>query len=255
MTRATHIPLTRSGAGPGLTRILSVAAGGALAVYGLTRRSKAGAALAAAGGYLVYSGVSGKELFPAALHEPLAVTHAVTIQRPVSEVFSFWRQLENLPRFMRHLESVEELGERRSRWVARGPAGTRVAWEAELIFAEPDSHLAWQSVEGSDVRHAGTVLFAPAPGERGTEVVVTLTYDAPAGRLGALLARLFGENPADTIREDLRRMKALLETGEIPTTAGQPHGPRSLKGRASVRMWGETEPEATQRAAVRRRAS
>ena len=237
-----------------LTRILSVAAGGALALYGLTRNSKTGAALAAAGGYLVYSGVSGNNLF-SATSGPIEVMHAFTINKPVAEVYAFWRQLDNLPRFLRHLESVEELDQKRSRWVARGPAGMRFQWDAELVFEEADSHLAWQTAEGSEIRNAGTVLFATAPGDRGTEIIVTLSYDAPGGRLGTLFARAFGENPEDTIREDLRRMKALLETGEIPTIAGQPHGPRSLKARATTRMWGENEPEATQRASVRRRAS
>jgi uncharacterized membrane protein len=236
-----------------LARILSVTAGGALAIYGLARRSKTGAAMAAAGGYLLYTGISGNDPLFAAASGPVEVMHAVTIARPVEEVFAFWRELENLPRFLRHLESVEQRGERRSHWVARGPAGTRFEWDAEIVFEDANSHLAWQSIAGSEIDNAGTVLFAPAPGERGTELIVTMQYDAPAGRLGTLVARLFGENPQDTIREDLRRMKALLETGEIPTVAGQSHGPRSLKGRANSRMWGETEPEATQR--VARRAS
>jgi uncharacterized membrane protein len=182
------------------------------------------------------------------------VVAAVTIQRPVEEVFAFWRELENLPRFLRHLTRVDQLNEQRSHWIARGPVGSRFEWDAEIILEKKDSYLAWQSVEGSEIENAGTVLFAPAGGNRGTEVMVTLEYNAPGGRMGTLLSRLFGENPSDTIREDLRRMKALLETGEIPTTAGQSHGPRSLTGRATARVWGETEPEATQRV-PRRRAS
>jgi len=237
-----------------LARILSVTAGGALAIYGLTRRSKTGAALAAAGGYLVYSGVSGEYPLLGQNAGPIEVMHSVTIQRPVEEVFAFWRDLGNLPRFLRHLTRVDQRDERRSHWVARGPAGTRFEWDAEIVFEQPNSHLAWQSVAGSEIGNAGTVLFSPAPGDRGTEVIVTLEYDAPGGKLGSFAARLFGEDPQETIREDLRRMKSLLETGEIPTVAGQSHGPRSLKGRANSRLWGETEPEATQRA-VRRRAS
>ena len=237
-----------------LARILSVTAGGALAIYGLTRRSKAGTAMAAAGGALLYSGISGKTPFGGEA-QSIEVVRAVTINRPLADVYNFWRQLENLPRFFRHLEAVEPRGERRSHWTARGPAGMKVEWDAEVVFEEKNSHLAWQTSPGSEIHNAGTVLFSEAPQGRGTEVLVTLQYDAPGGRLGTMAARMFGENPEDTIREDLRRMKALLETGEIPTTAGQSHGPRSLKGRAMQKMWGETEPEATQRAVARRRAS
>lgn len=234
-------------------RILSIAAGGALALYGVTRRSRTGAAIAAAGGYLVYTGVSGQDPLLGTTAGPIEVMHSVTINRPVEDVFAFWRDLGNLPRFLRHLTRVDQQNDRRSHWVARGPAGTRFEWDAEIVFEERNAHLAWQSLAGSEINHAGTVLFREAPAERGTEVIVTLTYDAPGGKFGHLASRLFGESPQDTIREDLRRMKSLLETGEIPTTAGQSHGQRSLKGRATSRLWGETEPEATQRAV--RRAS
>lgn len=230
-----------------VARLLSVTAGGALAIYGLSRRSTGGAAMAAAGGYLLYSGISGRMPFVPGADESVLVIHSVTIQKPIAEVYRFWRRFENLPRFMRHLEAVEDLGNGQSHWIARGPAGLPVEWHAEITIEAPNEQISWQSLPGGLVEHAGTVVFMQAPGERGTEVLVTLAYDAPGGRAGAALARLFGEDPEDTIREDLRRMKALLETGEIPTTAGQPHGRRSLKSRAAIRMMRETEPEATQR--------
>lgn len=152
------------------------------------------------------------------------VEEAVTINRPVHEVFRFWRNFENLPRFMKHLESVSQREEGVSHWVARGPAGTRVEWDARIINEIEDKLIGWQSLEGSMVSTAGSVNFRE--GSRGTEVRVNLQYNPPAGRLGATVAWLLGEEPSLQIREDLRRFRQLLETGEIPTIDGQPRGGR-----------------------------
>jgi uncharacterized membrane protein len=150
----------------------------------------------------------------------IRVQLATTVSRPVEEVYAFWRRLENLPRFMRHLESVEVLDERRSRWRAKAPAGTTVEWEAETVADERNRRIAWRSVEGATVPNRGAVRFVPAPAGRGTEIHVEVEYDPPAGALGAAVAKLFGEEPSRQIRDDLRRLKQLLEAGEVISAKG-----------------------------------
>jgi uncharacterized membrane protein len=163
--------------------------------------------------------------------EGVPVEKSVTVNLKPEEAYRFWRDFTNLPRFMKHLQSVSVIDERRSHWVARAPGGTEVAWDSELIEEVPNQYLAWRSLQGSDVDHSGSVRFEPAPGGRGTIVRVQMRYQPPAGRAGVALARLFGEVPAQQVQEDLRRFKQVLETGEIPTTRGQPSGRRSLVGR------------------------
>ena len=148
------------------------------------------------------------------------VERVATINKPVHEVYEFWRQFQNFPRFMRHLESVEVLGERRSRWRAKAPAGRTVEWEAEMVEDREDEWIAWRSLPGSQVENSGSVRFSPAPGARGTEVRVQLQYSPPAGRLGQGIAWLFGEAPEQQIHDDLHRFKQLMETGEIPLSDG-----------------------------------
>ncbi|HEX5580384.1 MAG TPA: SRPBCC family protein, partial [Gemmatimonadaceae bacterium] len=140
---------------------------------------------------------------------------SVTILSPREEVYEFWRDFQNLPRFMRHLESVRVLDDRRSHWVARAPAGRTVEWEAEIVEDRPNELIAWRSVAGADVDNAGHVRFSDAPGGRGTEVTVALRYDPPAGKLGAAVAKLFHEEPGQQVEEDLRRFKQVMETGDI----------------------------------------
>ena len=152
------------------------------------------------------------------------VVRTVTVNLPRPEVYAFWRDFENFPRFMKHLESVTVLNEQRSHWVAKAPAGSTVEWDAEITADEPNSHIAWHSIGEADVDNAGSVHFSDAPGNRGTEVLVQLSYDAPAGTLGKMVAKMFGEEPGQQVREDLRRFKALAETGVIPTIIGQPTG-------------------------------
>ena len=150
------------------------------------------------------------------------VEESVTVNRPIGDVFRFWRNFENLPQFMNHLESVSQREMGVSHWVAKGPAGTRVEWDARIINEIDDKLIGWQSLDGSMVSTAGSVNFRETP--RGTEVRVHLQYSPPAGKVGAAVARLFGEEPGVQIREDLRRFKQLMETGEIPTIHGQPFG-------------------------------
>ena len=143
---------------------------------------------------------------------------AITIYRPVSEVYSYWRNLENLPRFMEHLEEVQVTDRFHSHWVARGPLGVHVEWDAEIINDIPPTLLSWKSVGQADVISAGSVRFKPA-GEHATQVYVKLQYDPLAGKLGATVAWLVGEDPQHQIAGDLRRFKQLLETGEISTAS------------------------------------
>jgi uncharacterized membrane protein len=144
----------------------------------------------------------------------IVVSQAITVQRAPEDVYGFWRDFENLPRFMAHLESVETVNGR-SHWRAKGPLGTHVEWDAEVVEDRPNELIAWRSVAGADVKNRGMVRFRPAPGGRGTEIVVELVYDPPAGKLGAAVAKLFGEEPAQQIAGDLRRLKQVLETGEV----------------------------------------
>ena len=230
-------------------RWLSLVAGSALALYGMRRRAMAGGTAAVAGAALLYRGATGHCNVYQALgvsrarsrgtttadrgsrtREDLGgsagihVDESITVNRPVAEVFRFWRNFENLPRFMHHLESVAQREGGISHWVARGPAGTSVEWDARIINEIENRLIGWQSLEGSTVSTAGSVNFRETG--RGTEVRVHLKYNPPAGKLGAAVAWVFGEEPNLQIREDLRRFKRLFETGELPTIEGQPRGGR-----------------------------
>lgn len=210
-------------------RWASILGGSALAAYGLKRRSLGGTAMAVVGGYIVYQGA-----VPYAEESTteLAVARSVTVNAAAHDVYKFWRDLDKLPLFMRHLRSVAVQESGRSHWVTRGPAGRNVEWDAMIVEERAPKRLAWRSLPGSDVEHEGSVEFRPASGDRGTEVHVRMLWRPPAGRFGAGIARLFGEHPERQIREDLRRFKMLIETGEIPTTVGQPSGRRSAIVRA-----------------------
>jgi uncharacterized membrane protein len=152
------------------------------------------------------------------------VEKAITVNRPPEELYNFWHNFESLPRFMNHLKSVKQTGDGHSHWVARGPAGTEVEWDAEITEDRPNECIAWRSLEGSDVDNAGVVRFEKAPGGRGTVVKVQMDYSPPAGVLGAKIAKLFGQAPEKQVQVDLHRFKQFIETGEIPTTRGQPAG-------------------------------
>lgn len=153
----------------------------------------------------------------------------ITVNRPVGVVFAYWQDVENLPRFMAHLQSVRSLGGGRSRWRAAGPAGVEVEWDAEISGERIDEFIAWRSVGAASVDNSGEVEFRAAPGGRGTEIRVRLTYHPPAGKLGATVAKLFGEAPEQQVRDDLRRFKQVLETGEVVRSEGSPEGPRARR--------------------------
>jgi len=219
-------------------RLISLLGGGIMAAYGLTRGNVSGVLLAGTGVALAYRGATGHcqmyETFgvSSAEHKPttairakhgVKIEESVTILKSRDELFAYWRRLENLPRFMPHLISVKELDGVRSHWVARGLTAN-VEWDAEIINERPGEMIAWRSLPDSEVATAGSVHFQAAPGNRGTEVKVSLNYDPPAGKVGATIAWLAGRDPKSQIREDLRTFKRMMETGTVITTAGQPRG-------------------------------
>lgn len=158
----------------------------------------------------------------------IRITASMSINRPPAECYAFWRDFANLPRIMQHLESVTVLDDRRSHWRAKAPAGSTVEWDAELIEDHPNELIAWRSVEGAQVFNEGSVRFQAAPKGHGTVVRIALRYLPPAGALGAAVARLLGEEPEVQVRDDLRRFKRYVETGDDICTDGQPHGPARL---------------------------
>jgi uncharacterized membrane protein len=210
-------------------RVAALTTATAVVAYGLSRRTLPGVCLAAAATPLAYRGLAGdwprvgngdatRVRTRAALggDRGIHVRESVRLEQPIAEVYRFWRHFENLPRFMNYLEQVTELGDGRSRWVTRGPAGTRVTWDAEIINDIENKVIGWQSLPGADVVNAGSVNFDTVRHGRSTQVTVHLQYAPPAGRAGWLVAAIFGREPSQTVREDLRRLKQLLEAGEFP---------------------------------------
>lgn len=150
----------------------------------------------------------------------LSVTRTVTINRPAEELYAFWRDFRNLPRFMRHVEAIEVTGDTRSHWRVKGPAGMTVEWDAEITDERPNEFISWRSVPGADVDNEGTVRFERAPGGRGTIVRAEIRYTPPGGPVGAAFAKLFGEEPGQQAQEDLRAFKQVMETGEVTRSQG-----------------------------------
>jgi uncharacterized membrane protein len=166
---------------------------------------------------------------------PVHVEKSVTVNRTPDECYAYWRDFGNFPRFMTHLESVQVIDDKRSHWKAKAPAGSSMEWDAEITVDQPGKLLAWRSLEGAEVDNAGTVTFERATGGRGTVIRIQLQYRPPGGKAGALIAKLFREEPSQQVDEDLRNFKRLIETGEIPTTVGQPSGRRGAMTRLLFR--------------------
>jgi uncharacterized membrane protein len=228
-----------------LERWGSLVAGAALAFYGLKRRSVGGTALSAAGASLLYRGLTGHcPLYgrlgvntardDEAAEPNIHVEKTSTILTSPEQLYRFWRRFDNLPCFMWHVESVQTTGGGRSHWKAKGPLGTMVEWDAEITEDRENELIAWRSLEGSRLPNDGCVRFRRIPGGRGTEVHVMLNYSAPLGKLGATMAKVVGKEPGQQIEEDLRRLKSLMEAGEIPTTEGQTSGRISMAGAESL---------------------
>jgi uncharacterized membrane protein len=163
-----------------------------------------------------------------------SVKAAITVWRPREEIYAFWHDFQNLPRFMAHLEAVEPAGENHSHWKAKAPTGGTVDWDAEVVMDLPNELIAWRSLPGADVENSGTVRFQPAPGGAGTEIRLDMEYKPPGGSVGVTLAKLFGEEPRQQVEDDLRRFKQVLEAGEVVRSDGSPEGAmarRQLKQR------------------------
>jgi uncharacterized membrane protein len=229
-------------------RLVSAAAGGALVAYGIKQGGVGGTLLSVLGGALLFRGATGHSyIYDAAgidtagpaernsrspfkrgfLSGRIHVTKAVTINRPVSELYQFWKNFENFPQFMKHVESVTKSEDNTWHWKAKAPLEMTVEWEALVTSDIEDQRIGWQSLEGSDIPNSGVVEFRPRM-DRGTEVKVTMIYEAPGGKLGQWAAWALGEEPSLQVADDLRRLKMLMETGEIITIKGQPSGREPL---------------------------
>lgn len=220
-------------------RWASIIGGGALALYGISKATFGSMALALAGGALAYRGITGhSQIYQRfnvnTMARGTSKTHSdnatmqfaksVTIDKPAADLYAYWHDFTHLPTFMQHLDSVTATGNGRSHWTARIPANNTVEWDAEITEDRPNEVIKWRSLPDAQVHNDGEVRFIPAPGGRGTEVHVTIRYDVPGGIAGKTLARLANVIPAQQVKDDVRRFKELMESGEIPTTEGQPAG-------------------------------
>jgi len=228
-------------------RAASAVAGGAILAYGLKHGGVGGTVLSLVGAGMLVRGATGHchvydalgvDTTETELRSPFSksslltgkvhVTKALTINKSQAELYEFWRNVENLPIFMRHLESVTKIDEKTSHWKAKAPLGQTVEWDAELTSDVPNEKIGWKSLEGAFIPNSGVVEFLPTI-ERGTEVKVTLTYEAPGGKLGEWIAWALGEEPSIQVAQDLRRFKSLMETGLIMKVEGQPSGREPLQ--------------------------
>jgi|SRR5688572_18705163 len=220
-------------------RWISLAVGAGLLALGLKQGIREGLMFALTGGALLYRGATGQcPMYRVAgidtsssrprpgVSVPhgrgVKIEHSVLINKSPDELYRYWRQFENLPRFMDHLASVKTEGDKRSHWVVKTIGNAEISWDAEIVNDLPNELIAWRTVENSDVDHAGSVRFEGT--ERGTTVKVTMEYRPPAGKVGVGLAKLFGQEPRQMIESDLRRFKQLMESGEVMSVQGQAHG-------------------------------
>jgi uncharacterized membrane protein len=150
--------------------------------------------------------------------------YAVTVAVPPAEAFAFFRDLENLPTFMKDIKSVEVLSEKKSHWVAQTGAGPTAEWDSEITSERAGEMIAWMSAKGSEVDTSGTIWFTPAPANLGTVISLALDYKIPGGKLAEWFTYFTGDNPEELIMVNLKRLKAVLETGEFATIEGQPSG-------------------------------
>ena len=230
--RETLQTLQSDGRGEAAQRWATIATATAAIAFGISRRSVPGLCLAAAATPLAYRGMTGEwpRLANGRAHDTrvalggnrgVLVHESMRVEKPLEEVYAFWRRFENLPQFMTYLETVTDLGNGRSHWVAKGPAGAPVEWDAELVNEVVNKVIGWRSLPDSDIVTAGSVNFTSVRNGRSTQVAVRLQYAPPAGRAGSWLATVFGREPNQTIREDLRHVKQILEAGEIPRATAE----------------------------------
>lgn len=238
MTRGRDDGWRPEGSAGTLERWAAILGGTALGFAGARRGSWA---LAALGGGLFLAGAAGVPLssplrhvaLPAPRREPTTTQANVTIAVPAETLFRHWRNVRHLAALFPHLDAVEILSDTESRWKAHGPGGVPVVWNSRIDKVRENELITWHTLDGADLPHRGTVLFRPAPGGRGTEVSLTLAYHPPAGMGGDAVSRLFGTAPERQAREALRRLKRIMEVGELPTIEGQPSGRAGRSGAGS----------------------
>lgn len=237
-----HRPANQHANVGGLERALSLLGGGALVLYGL-RRSLGNLVCMLGGGALIYRGITGYcpayQTMGVSTFSPdsapgILLEASITVNKPAAEVYRFWHHVENHPRCMQHLESVASVGEKRSRWMARGPLYTPITWDADLIEERPHTLLAWRSLPGQAVDSMSTVRLRELSNGRGTEVRFRLEYAPPGGIAGVALAKLFKTLTVPQLKEELRRFKQIIEAGETPTIAHQPTAAASARQRSMV---------------------
>lgn len=210
-------------------RWISAVGGTGMVVYGLRTRGLLGLTLGALGAALIYRGVTGHcsgyqalgistsedDRSRASLDDGIKIEESIFVAADQVTLFQYWRNLSNLPNVMSHLKSVTETDNKRSHWVAEGPMDTSVEWDAEIINEHENELIAWRSLEGSQVRNAGSVRFTKDNTGAGTMVKVALLYHPPAGRLGNAVSKMLGEDPAVQISQDLKRFKQMAEAGRL----------------------------------------
>ncbi len=211
-------------------RLISAIGGGILLIWGLTRKSWLAKFAAITGGTMLLKSATGKSMMYKSFgintkemdsviddvtSKAVDVEKTVYVERQPDEVYRYWRNLENLPRFMSHLEEVKTLDGRKSHWMAKAPLGMKVEWDAEIVDERENEFISWKSLDGADIRNQGEVRFELSPDGNSTQVRVRLRYEPPAGKLGAAFAKLFGEEPNQQIEEDLNRFKQKIQSGEL----------------------------------------
>jgi uncharacterized membrane protein len=214
-------------------RVLISAAGGSLALYGLWQRQVLGLAAGLLGVGMLGRAITNMEMRRlvgiGGGRRAVDINKTIHIQAPIEEVYTFWANVENFPRFMTHIKEVRHLGEGQSHWVAAGPAGTSVSWDAELTVYEPNRRLAWQSMPGSTIENTGIIHFDPNP-DGSTRVHMRLSYNPPAGAVGHAVAWLLGRDLKTELDEDLVRLKSLLESGKTRAASGKTVQREDLQG-------------------------
>lgn len=222
------------------TRVVSAVVGGALLVFGVRRRTLPGTAAALVGGWLLHRSVPGRSPLPDVFGggddesetDPVEteVERTITVGKPADELYEMWRDPEQLSQVMGHFADVSPVDEDRLHWTVPGPFGRDLEWKTRFVESRSGEFLQWESLENAAVANEGSIRFAPAPGDQGTEVTLRLRFDPPGGRLGNAAMKFSGFVPAVLAKKALHRFKSLAETGEIPTLEGNP----SARGRGDV---------------------
>lgn len=217
-------------------------AGTALSIYGWTRKSASGAALGVAGGAIALKAASAGPIADL-IGSEITAGSSVTIMRPAEELYAFWKDAESVSQWMGHIDRATRLDEAHVHWVRPHPGSGTLEWTTEVTQDIANHAIAWRTASASDSDHevSGRVEFKEVAAGRGTLVTLTLRYKLRGGLLHSGAASIIGQDPAQEIRENLRRFKMLMEAGEVATINGQCHGPRKLKGKIMEALTGEDE--------------